>query len=109
MIFFSAVQPGAQLKIVGRSHLAAFCIKHPDARKWIEHWLAEVEQATWTAPLHIKSRYPSASFLANNVVIFNVKGNDYRLEVRVAWQSSVVVILWIGTHAEYDLRNRNRQ
>lgn len=97
------------MKIVGRSHLVAFCSKHADARKWMEHWLAEVEQATWTAPRDISTRYASASFLTNNVVIFNVKGNAYRLEVRVAYQSSVVVILWIGTHAEYDQRNRNRE
>ena len=94
------------MKIVGRSHLVAFCSKRADARKWMEHWLAEVEQA---APRGISTRYASASFLTNNVVIFNVKGNAYRLKVRVAYQSSVVVILWIGTHAEYDQRNRNRE
>ncbi len=97
------------MKVVGRSHLAEFCSNHADARKWIEHWLSEVEQASWTAPRHIRARYTSASFLANNLVIFNVKGNDYRLEVRVAYQSSVVVIQWIGTHAEYDQRNRKRR
>ena len=96
------------MKIVGRSHLVAFCRKHADVRKWIEHWLAEVEQATWTAPGQISARYASVSFLSDNVVIFNVKGNAYRLEVRIAYQTSVVVIRWIGTHAEYDQRNHAR-
>ncbi len=96
------------MKIVGRSRLEAFCDRHADARKWIEHWLSEVEVARWTTSQDIRARYASASFLAGNLVIFNVKGNDYRLEVSVAYQTSVVVVRWAGTHAEYDQRNRKR-
>lgn len=96
------------MKIVGRSRLEAFCDRHADARKWIEHWLSEVEVARWTTTQNIRARYASASFLAGNLVIFNVKGNDYRLEVSVAYQTSVVVVRWVGTHAEYDQRNRKR-
>lgn len=96
------------MRIIGRDRLAAFCINHADARKWIENWLADAEAATWTAPQQIKSRYSSASFLAQNIVIFNVKGNDYRLEVLVAYKTSVVIVQWIGTHADYDARNKAR-
>ncbi|MBM5810914.1 MAG: type II toxin-antitoxin system HigB family toxin [Gammaproteobacteria bacterium] len=96
------------MKIVGRSRLEAFCDRHAAARKWIEHWLSEVEAARWTTPQEIRARYASASFLADNLVIFNVKGNDYRLETRLAYQTSVVVVTWVGTHAEYDQRNRKR-
>ena len=96
------------MKIVGRSHLEAFCSRHGDARKWIEHWLSEVEVANWATSQDIRARYASASFLADNLVIFNVKGNRYRLEVTVAYQTSVVVVRWVGTHAEYDQRHRNR-
>jgi mRNA interferase HigB len=96
------------MKIVGRSRLEAFCDRHADARKWIEHWLSEVEAGRWVTPQDIRARYASASFLAHNVVIFNVRGNEYRLEARVAYQSSVIVVTWIGTHAEYDQRNRKR-
>ena len=53
-------------------------------------------------------RYASASLLSGNTVIFNVKGNEYRLEVTVAYKSSIVVIRWVGTHREYDERNRHR-
>ncbi len=96
------------MRVIGRDKLEAFCSKHSDARKWIENWLADTEAATWTVPQQIKSRYPSASFLAENVVIFNVKGNEYRLEVLIAYKTSVVVVQWIGTHARYDARNRKR-
>lgn len=96
------------MKLVGRDKLDAFCAKHATARKWIENWLADVETAPWMTPQDIKNRYPSASFLGENVVILNVKGNDYRLEVLVAYKTALIVIRWIGTHAEYDARNKGR-
>jgi mRNA interferase HigB len=96
------------MKITGRGVLAAFTQEHADARRWIENWLADVEQTTWRNPQDIKNRYASASFLAGNRVIFNVKGNDYRLEVIVAFKTGVVVVDWAGTHAEYDRRNQQR-
>jgi mRNA interferase HigB len=96
------------VKVSGRSALVDFCAKHPDAQGWIEGWLAEVEGATWTAPQQIKDRYASASFLAQNRVIFNVRGNHYRLEIVVAYRTGIVVVSWLGTHAEYDERNRKR-
>jgi mRNA interferase HigB len=96
------------MRIVGRDKLDEFCDRYADARRWIENWLSDAERATWAAPYHIRARYSAVSFLADNVVIFNVKGNDYRLEVRVAYKTSVVVILWVGTHADYDKRNKRR-
>lgn len=96
------------MKVIGREKLASFCRTHADARKWIEAWLHEIEGTTWSKPADIRRRYASASFLAGNVVIFNVKGNEYRLETRVGYTTSVIAILWTGTHAAYDLRNRNR-
>lgn len=49
-----------------------------------------------------RRRYPSASFLAENRVIFNIKGNTYRMVVKAKYQNGIVLIEWIGTHAEYD-------
>jgi mRNA interferase HigB len=96
------------MKITGRGVLAAFTQEHADARRWIENWLAEAEEAAWKTPQDIKDRYASVSFLAGGRVIFNVRGNDYRLEVIVAFRTGVVVVEWAGTHAEYDQRNRRR-
>ena len=94
--------------IVGREKLDEFTGTHANARPWIENWLADAEKAVWSTSFDIKARYPSASFLAKNLVIFNVKGNEYRLEVIVAYKTAIVVIQWIGTHAEYDKRNKKR-
>jgi mRNA interferase HigB len=96
------------MRVIGRDKLEAFCDKHTDARRWIENWLADAELAAWNSPQQIKNRYPSAIFLAENRVIFNVKGNDYRLEVLIAYRTSVAIVEWIGTHARYDTRNKKR-
>jgi len=94
--------------VIGRGRLDAFCSRHPDARAWIAAWLHEAETMSWTMPQRIKDRYASASILQGNVVIFNVRGNAYRLEVRVADRNGIVTVLWIGTRREYDERNRRR-
>lgn len=89
------------MRIVDREKLVAFTERHADARNWIQTWVALVEGAQWKATRDIKGRYPTASFLADRKVFFNVKGNHYRLLVRVAYNTQTVMVLWVGTHAEY--------
>lgn len=90
--------------IVGRQRLFDFAGAHADARSWIENWIADTEQALWRTPQDIKSVYAAASFLGDNVVVFNVKGNHYRLEVQVMFKTQIVIIRWAGTHAAYSKR-----
>ena len=92
------------MRIAGREKLDDFVRAHADVRAWIENWIADSEKAQWRTSRDIKNSYASASFLAGNVVIFNVKGNHYRLEVLVAYNTGVVVIRWAGTHAQYTKR-----
>lgn len=90
------------MRIVGRSKLDEFCTKHPLTRGWVRAWLSECGGgAVWKTSTDIKLRFPSASFLSGNRVIFNVKGNDYRLVVQVAYNTGVVVVNWVGTHEAY--------
>ena len=89
------------MQIVGRDKLDEFTGEHTDAKSWIDNWVADTKLAEWKTPQDIKNSYASASFLADNVVIFNVKGNRYRLEVLVAYKTGTVVIVKISTHAEY--------
>lgn len=96
------------MRIVGRDKLDTFCAKHATARKWIEAWLHETEGVFWNTPQDVKDRFATASFLADNTVVFNVKGNECRMEVRIAYKTMVVAVMWIGTHREYDDRNRQR-
>lgn len=95
-------QESQSMKLVGREVLERFCAAHPDCRPWISAWIADLPGSHWRTPQDIKSRYSAVSFLADNVVIFNVRGNSYRMVVRVAYAVQVVSVRWIGTHAEYD-------
>ena len=90
------------MKLVGRDRLEAFTRKHAQARGPIRAWVAEVKQATWVTMAELKDRYPAASVLSDNTVIFNLGGNKYRLETRVLLGSEIVIVLRIGTHSEYD-------
>lgn len=74
---------------------------HADARGKLDAWRDEIGRETWQTPQDIKRRYKSADFLADNRVIFNIKGNSYRLAVQIQYRHGLVVIEWIGTHAEY--------
>lgn len=96
------------MRIVGRDKLHEFVGIHADARTWIENWLADVASAQWVNTHDIRKSYSSASFVHPNLVIFNVKGNSYRLEATVAFKTRTVVVVWAGTHGEYDKRNKRR-
>ena len=90
------------MRIVGLPLLEEFKKKHADIRGPLDAWRIEVEREAWHTTQDIKKRYPSADFLADNRVIFNIKGNSYRLVVKVRYQNGMVMIEWVGTHAEYD-------
>ena len=90
------------MQLLGLLMLDAFKRTHADSRGPLDAWRSEVETAEWAGPQDIKNRFPSASFLAENRVIFNIKGNTYRLVVKARYQNGIVLIEWIGTHAEYD-------
>ena len=89
------------MKLIDRKTIDSFIRKHPDAKSSIESWYQEVIHSSWKNTMDIKLRYGSASFLGANHVIFNIKGNSYRLAVKMAYRRQIVFIKWIGTHAEY--------
>jgi len=93
------------MKVLGRDKLVKFSQKHASAKKALDAWFDEAEQANWKTPQDIKDRYRSADFLAENRVIFDVKGNSYRLVVQVRYQNGIAVVEWVGTHAEYDKKS----
>lgn len=97
------------MRIVGRQKLDEFAAGHADARPWIESWISFTELSDWNTPQDIKDTYAAASFLADNVIIFNVKGNRYRLEVLVAYRTGTVVIQKVETHAEYSKPKRRKK
>lgn len=90
------------MQLIGLIKLDHFKRSHADVRGALDAWQLDVERAEWSEPQDIKRRYPSASFLSDNRVIFNIKGNNYRLVIKVKYQNGIALIEWIGTHAAYD-------
>ena len=91
------------MRVIALKHLRDFCLKHPDAANAVRAWAEEARTASWKLPQDIKNHYASASFLKGNRVVFNLRGNEYRLVVAVAYRFEAVYIKFIGTHAQYDL------
>lgn len=90
------------MRVIAVSTLRAFWERFPDAEQPLKAWYEEVQNAVWTQPADIKAQYRSASVLKNNRVVFNVKGNDFRLIVAIAYRLQVVYVKFVGTHKEYD-------
>jgi len=90
------------MKVLGRDKLVEFYKKHANVKSALVAWLSEAESAEWSTSQDIKNRYRSADFLADNRVIFNIKGNHYRLVVKVKYQNGIAVVEWVGTHSQYD-------
>src|SRR5580692_3653733 len=72
------------------------------ARSQYQAWLAIVSRAQWDNPEDVKTSHPKASILKGGRVVFNIKGNDFRLVTRVQYQAGIVAVRFFGTHAEYD-------
>jgi mRNA interferase HigB len=90
------------MRIISRKRLVEFWQYHPDAEQPLRAWYAEAKKASWRSPTEIKSTYRNASILASNRVVFNIKGNDYRLIVIIEFKQNKIFIRFIGTHQEYD-------
>jgi mRNA interferase HigB len=96
------------MDVVGRDVLEELKRTHADVRSRADTWLQETIDAKWTSPKDVKQRYPSASILGENRVVFDL-GNRYRLLVRIAYRTGKVVLLRAGTHAEYDRWDLRRE
>ena len=90
------------VRVIAICTLRAFWARSPDAEQPLKAWYAEATNASWNRPADIKEQYRSASVLKNRRVVFNIKGNDYRLIVAVAYKLQIVYVKFVGTHKEYD-------
>ena len=90
------------MRIIAKKILREFWKKHPDCEQQLKAWFQETSKSKWKNTSDIKREYPGASLLANNRVIFNIKGNKYRLIVKINYAYQMMWIRFIGTHSEYD-------
>ena len=90
------------VRVIAKSTLRAFWTKHSDCEEQLKCWYKEAEEAAWKSPREIKNDYPTASFLNDNRVVFYIKGNNYRLLVRINYDYGIVWIRFVGTHSQND-------
>lgn len=93
------------MRIISLKKLKEFWLKHTDAEDALKSWYFEAKGASWKSFSDIKKRYKSADVLPGNRVIFNIKGNNYRLIVQIHYNTGIVYIRFVGTHAEYSKIN----
>ena len=90
------------MRIIAKSTLRKFWEKYPDAEQPLKVWHDEVRKADWNSFQDIKKQFRSVSIVGNDRVVFNIKGNDYRLIVLILFRRGKAFIRFIGTHKEYD-------
>ena len=96
------------MRIVSRRKIIDYYINHAGSKTALEVWYKKVTKSSWSSFNELKKDYLSADYAGNNRVVFNIKGNDYRLIAIIIYISQKVYIRWIGTHAEHskiDARN----
>ena len=96
------------MRIIARRTLLKFIASRaghkdqPALKAALDAWFAEVSKAKWASSADVKRLYATASVISADRMVFNIKGNDYRLVVAVDFEKAIVWIKWVGTHADYD-------
>ena len=96
------------MRVIARSTLRHFVTSlaghkdQPAVSAALDSWYDEVNRAVWLNTADVKRHYATASIVTNERVVFNVKGNDYRLVVAIDFGKAIVWIKWIGSHKAYD-------
>jgi mRNA interferase HigB len=90
------------VRIIARRTIREFWQLHPDSEQALQAWFYDVRKAAWKSPADIKRTYANASIVGGNRVVFNIKGNHYRLVAAINYDYQICYIRFVGTHAEYD-------
>jgi mRNA interferase HigB len=89
-------------RIIAKRTIREFWENFPDSKDYLETWYETVKGAEWKTPNDIKQFYATVSILKSSRVVFNIKGNDYRLVAKINYEKQWLFIRFIGTHKEYD-------
>jgi mRNA interferase HigB len=94
-------------RIFAKSTLRDFWNKHPDSEQYLKTWYDTAMSSEWKTPNDVKLTYANASILKNSRIVFNIKGNSYRLVVKFNFEKQWIFIRFIGTHLEYNAIDSN--
>lgn len=95
------------MRVIAKRTLRDFWTKDADSEQQLTAWYRETEKSEFKNLNELKRKYPSASILKENRIVFNIKGNRYRLIVKFNFDYQICWIRFVGTHAEYDKINAN--
>jgi mRNA interferase HigB len=96
------------VRVIARSTLRRFLDSLAGSKDYkavksaLDSWFNETRHADWKNPAHVVKAYANASIVGPDRVVFNIKGNDYRLVVAIHYRLQIVFIKWLGSHTEYD-------
>jgi mRNA interferase HigB len=96
------------MRIIARRTLREFVLSlaghrdQPAVKAALDAWFSEVKQAHWSSTADVKRAYATASVITAERIVFNIKGNSYRLVIAVDFEKEIVWIKWIGSHRDYD-------
>lgn len=90
------------MRVISRPILIKFWTKHPDSETPLKLWFKKIEQAKWKNINELKADFPTADYVGNDRIVFDIKGNKYRIIVLVFFTGQKMFIRFVGTHAEYD-------
>jgi mRNA interferase HigB len=94
-------------RIFVKRTLRAFWEKYPETEQYLKVWFEDVHKATWETPMDVKKSFATASILKNGRIVFNIRGNSFRLVARFNFTKQWVFIRFVGTHEEYDKIDAN--
>ncbi len=95
-------------RIFAKSTLRAFWESHPDTEQYLKTWYDTAMNSEWKTPGDVKQTYASASILKDSRVVFNIKGNSYRLVGKFNFEKQWIFIRFIGSHSEHDRIDVNK-
>ena len=90
------------MRIIAKKALVLFYTEHADAKTALEEWSEKATEAEWENFAEVRQTFNSADLVGNNRIVFNIRGNQYRLVVLVLFRVKMVYIRFIGTHKDYD-------
>ncbi len=90
------------MRIIAKRTLKEFWDENPEAENSLLEWHDIVASLVWNTPNDVKATFGNASIIDKHQVVFNIKGNDYRLITHIDYSFGLIFLLWIGSHAAYD-------
>lgn len=94
-------------RIFAKSTLREFWEKYPDSEQYLKTWYDTAMSSNWKSPLDVKQTYANASVLKESRIVFNIRGNSYRLVAKFNFEKQWIFIRFIGSHNEYDKIDAN--